>query len=83
MINELVKMISEALSHGNTAQESALEAQLHVRQKYGGERIYIASLPKQRRSVQLQRLTKCRTQIQKANALGITVRAVRKIERGR
>ena len=83
MINELVKRIAAGLSNGDTPQQAALDAELQVRAEYGGERIYIPSLPKQRRSVQLKSLTQCRTQIQKASALGITVRGVRKILRGR
>lgn len=80
MINDL---ISEIRAAGiNVPDNIALTVETKIRHVYGGERIYIASLPKQNRAVQLAKLAK-HTQIEMAHATGLTVRQVRRIQRGK
>jgi len=80
MINDLIAAIREA---GISVPEGVAQTvEAKIRKTYGGERVYIASLPKQQRAVQLAKLEKC-TQVQMALATGLTVRQVRRIRRGK
>ena len=80
MIDDLIKAFRDAGL--DVPQNVAKDVEVKIRQQYGGERVYVASLPKQRRQVQLAKLEKM-TQINMAKATGLTVRGVRKILRGR
>ena len=80
MIDDMIRALRAA---GIEVPDSAARTvEIHLRNQYGGERIYIASLPKQRRAVQLARLAQ-RTQVEMALATGLTVRQVRRIQRGK
>ena len=80
MINDLISAFRE--EGIEIPKEAATAAEVKIRQVYGGERVYVASLPKQKRAVQLAKLAK-RTQVEMALATGLTVRGVRKILRGK
>jgi hypothetical protein len=80
MINDLIRAMREA--GVNVPNDVALTVETRMRQTYGGERLYIARLPKQNRAVQLAKLER-HTQVEMALATGLTVRGVRKILRGK
>lgn len=82
MIKDMLDELERALSQGMTRDEARRVTEVAVRQKYAGERVYIAALPKQRRAVQLARLEK-RTQVQISLATGLSVRQVRRIRNGK
>ena len=80
MIDDLIQLMRDA---GIAVPDGVAQTiEVRLRQTYGGERVYVASLPKQRRAVQLAKLAK-HTQVEMALATGLTVRGVRKILRGR
>lgn len=80
MIDDLIKAFRAA---GIEVPDTvARDVEVQVRRDWGGERVYIPSLPKQRRAVQLAKLN-LRTQREMAVATGLSVRGVRKILRGR
>ncbi len=58
------------------------DVELRLRQEFGGERVYVPSLPKQGRAVQLARLER-HTQVEMATRTGLTVRQVRRHLRGK
>lgn len=80
MITDLIKLMKEAGIA--VPQDVAQTVEVKLREVYGGQRIYVTSLPKQKRAVQLAKLNKL-TQIEMARATGLTVRGVRKILRGK
>lgn len=80
MIDDLIKAFRAAGI--DVPDQVGRDVEVKLRQTYGGERIYIASLPKQRRAAQLAKLN-LRTQREMAVATGLSVRGVRKILRGR
>jgi hypothetical protein len=82
MIDTMLRELETALAQGMTRDEARLRAEVAVRREYAGERVYVAALPAQARSVQLAELGK-RRQIDLALATGLTVRRVRQIQRGR
>jgi hypothetical protein len=80
MIDEILRMLrAQGVDIPVTAKQTV---EVQFRQLHAGERIYICGYPKQQRAVQLAKLTK-HTQIQMANATGLTVRGVRRILRGK
>ncbi|HAF43423.1 MAG TPA: hypothetical protein DCK83_00375 [Gallionellaceae bacterium] len=80
MINDLIRAMREA---GVAVPDGvAMEVETKMRQAYGGERLYIARLPKQNRAVQLAKLER-HTQVEMALATGLTVRQVRRIRNGK
>lgn len=62
MIDTMLRELERALSLGMTREEARLAAEVAVRTEYAGERVYVASLPKQRRAVHMARLEKRTTQ---------------------
>jgi hypothetical protein len=80
MIDDLIRLMREA---GIAVPISVAETiEVRLRQTYGGERIYVASLPKQRRAVHLAKLTKMKL-IDMSLATGIPVRSIKRIKNGR
>ena len=80
MINDMIRAIRAA---GISLPENiAADVEVQIRAQYGGERIYIASLPKQQRAVQLAKLENM-TQQQMSISSGIPVRTIRRIRNGR
>jgi hypothetical protein len=80
MIEEILRLLREqGIAVPATARQTV---EVQFRQLHAGERVYVAALPKQQRAVQLAKLTK-HTQTQMALATGITVRQVRRIQRGK
>lgn len=71
-----------AIQHGLTIKDARIEAEIAARSTFGGERIYIASLPKQRSVVQISRMA-THTQAQMAVLTGKSIRQVRRIQRGK
>jgi hypothetical protein len=82
MIRDMLESLEKALAQGMTRDEARQAAEVAVRQKYAGERVYVAALPKQARAVQLARLEK-RTQVQMALSTGLSVRQIRRIRNGK
>lgn len=80
MIDDLIKAFRDAGIA--VPQEVARDVEVQMRRQYGGERVYVASLPKQRRQVQLAKLEKM-TQINMSVATGIPVRTIRRLRNGR
>ena len=80
MIDDLIKAFRDAGL--DVPQNIAKDAELQIRRQYGGERVYVASLPKQRRQAQLAKLEKM-TQINMSVATGIPVRTIRRLRNGR
>jgi len=83
MIRDLVRMVEQELGVVLPADAPRrLEAALC--QKYGGERLYVPKLPKLVHQVRLAGLGTATTSMAVlATELGMTVRGVRKIVRGR
>lgn len=80
IINELLAAIRAA---GVAVPDNvAREVEVHARREFGGERIYIPSLPKQARAVQIAKLNKM-DDLQVAQRTGLSIRQVRRIKRGR
>lgn len=82
ILNACLRALEAAAAHGLTGQEARRAAEVDIRRQFGGERIYIPSLPKQARAVQLARLELKSTR-DLAAASGLPVRTVRRITRGR
>ena len=80
MINDMIKMLRA--SGISVPDAAAQEVEVLIRAQYGGERIYVASLPKQQRAVQLAKLEKM-TQINMAIRTGIPIRTIRRIRNGK
>ena len=80
MIHDMIRALREAGI--DVPDEAARSVEVKIRMQYGGERIYVASLPKQARAVQLAKLER-RTQVQMAAATGLSVRQIRRIRNGR
>ena len=80
MIDDLIKAFRDAGIQ--VPQDVAKDVEVRMRRQYGGERVYVASLPKQRRQVQLAKLEKM-TQINMSVATGIPVRTIRRLRNGR
>lgn len=80
MIDDLIKAFRDAGIQ--VPQDIAKDVEVRMRRQYGGERVYVASLPKQRRQVQLAKLEKM-TQINMSVATGIPVRTIRRLRNGR
>jgi len=80
MIHDMIRALREAGI--DVPDEAARSVEVRIRMQYGGERIYVASLPKQARAVQLAKLER-RTQVQMAAATGLSVRQIRRIRNGR
>jgi len=80
LIDELFRALGAA---GVTVTDTArLDVMTHIRQEFGGERVYVPSLPKQARAVQLARLERHR-QVDVATRTGLSVRTVRRHLRGK
>lgn len=80
MILDLIRALRE--SGIDVPIDTARQVEVKIRMQYGGERVYVAGLPKQSRAVQLAKLEK-RTQIEMALATGLSVRQVRRIRNGK
>lgn len=80
MIHDLIRALRD--SGIDVPLDTARQVEVKIRMQYGGERVYVASLPKQSRAVQLAKLEK-RTQVQMALATGLSVRQIRRIRNGR
>ena len=80
MIHDLIRALRE--SGIEVPTDAARQVEVKLRMQYGGERVYISSLPKQARAVQLAKLEKC-TQLQMANITGLSVRQIRRIRNGK
>lgn len=80
MIHDLIRALRE--SGIDVPTDTARQVEVKIRMQYGGERVYVASLPKQARAVQLAKLEK-RTQVQMALVTGLSVRQVRRIRNGK
>jgi len=80
MIDDLIRAFRDAGL--DVPQNIAKDAEVQIRRQYGGERVYVASLPKQRRQVQLAKLEKM-SQIGMAKATGLNVRHVRLLLKGK
>lgn len=80
MIDDLIKLFrAEGI---DVPAEVGREVEVKIRQQYGGERVYVASLPKQRRQVQLAKLEKM-TLRKMSVATGIPVRTIKRLKNGR
>ncbi len=80
MIHDMIRALRDAgIEVPDTA---ATDVKLKLQSLYGGERVYVPSLPKARRAVQIARLEK-RTQVEMALATGLSVRQVRRIRNGK
>jgi len=82
MIRDMLEALDAALAQGMTRAEARQAAEVAVRQKYAGERVYIAALPKQRRAWQVARLN-LRTSREIAAATGLPLRTVQRLRSGR
>jgi DNA-directed RNA polymerase specialized sigma24 family protein len=82
MIRDMLESLEKALAQGMTRDEARQAAEIAVRQKYAGERVYVAALPKQRRAVQIAKLT-LRSSREIAAATGLPLRTVQRLRSGR
>lgn len=80
MIHDMIRAMREA---GVEVPDGvATNVKVKLQSLYGGERVYVPSLPKASRAVQLAKLEK-RTQVEMALATGLSVRQVRRIRNGK
>lgn len=80
MINDLIKLFrAEGIDVPDTVGRAV---EVKLRQQYGGERVYVASLPKQKRAAQLAKLEKM-TLRKMSVVTGIPVRTIQRIKNGR
>lgn len=82
ILNACLRALAEASAQGLDGPAARQAAEVAIRAEFGGERIYVPSLPKQARAVQLARLNLKSTRDLSA-ASGLPVRTVRRITRGR
>ena len=82
LIHFLAERLAQGLASGQAVGEAMRSAEVAVRAEFGGERIYVKSLPKQKRAVQLARLN-LRTTRELAVATGIPERTVRRLTTGK
>jgi DNA-directed RNA polymerase specialized sigma24 family protein len=82
IIDFLARSLMQNLASGMDESAARQAASVEVRAEFGGERVYVPSLPKQRRAVQLARL-EMRSTRELAAASGMATRTVRRITRGR
>ena len=82
ILNACLRALEAATAQGLTGQEARQAAEVAVRAEYGGERVYVPSLPKQARAAQLARLN-LKTTRELSAASGLPVRTVRRITLGR
>lgn len=80
MIHDMIRALRDA--GVDVPDGVATNVKVKLQSLYGGERVYVPSLPKARRAVQLAKLEK-RTQVEMALATGLSVRQVRRIKNGR
>ena len=80
MIHDMIRALRDA--GVDVPDTAAADVKFKLQSLYGGERVYVPSLPKARRAVQLARLEK-RTQVEMALATGLSVRQIRRIRNGR
>lgn len=80
MIHDMIRALRDA--GVDVPDGVATNVKVKLQSLYGGERVYVPSLPKARRAVQLAKLEK-RTQVEMALATGLSVRQVRRIQRGK
>lgn len=78
MIHDLIRALRE--SGIDVPTDTARQVEVKLRTQYGGERVYVAQLPKQARAVQLAKLEKL-TNRQIALATGLTIRRVQQLRR--
>jgi len=82
MLLDLSNAIAQALAAGKTPREAARIGDVLIRRKYGGERLYIAKLPRAQHAYELGALwAEAATTRQAAQALGLSERQVRRIGR--
>ena len=83
-MSEIIRKMLDELRAAGVAVEDrvALDVETALRREFGGERVYVQSLPKQRRAVQLARLGK-QTDIELALGSGLSIRHIRRIRCGR
>jgi hypothetical protein len=80
MIHDMIRALRDA---GVEVPDGvATNVKVKLQSLYGGERVYVPSLPKASRAVQLAKLEK-RTQVEMALATGLSVRQVRRIRNGK
>jgi len=82
MIRDMLDELERALAQGLTRDEARRAAEVAVRQKYAGERVYVAALPKQRRALQVARLN-LRTSREISLVSGLPLRTVQRLRSGR
>lgn len=86
MIRDMIALLREA---GVSVDESvATKVEIKLRRQYGGERVYIQSLPKQIRSATIaeaqKRLGTAAVTLKRlAQATGIPIRSVKRLRNGR
>ena len=82
LLDCLAKAMEQALADGKSVAVARMDAETVARQVFGGERVYIPGYPKKMRAVQIARIT-TRSQVQISQATGLSVRQVRRIQRGK
>ena len=82
ILNACLRALEAAVAQGLTGQEARRAAEVSVRAEFGGERIYVPSLPKQARAVQLARLNLQTTRAMSV-ASGLPLRTVQRLRSGR
>ena len=82
ILNACLRALEAAAAQGLTGDAARRAAEIDVRGQFGGERLYVPSLPKQRRAVQLARL-ELRSSRALAAASGMPLRTVQRLKSGR
>ncbi len=83
MIKDLMKILEAELGH-SLPQDLQHRAEAQLCQQYGGERVYVPKLPKLVHQVRLTQIsTSTAATAHDAARLGLSVRHVRRIQRGR
>jgi hypothetical protein len=89
-LNDMIRDLLAALRAAGVevGEQVASRVELQIRQQYGGERVYIQSLPKMRRAAQLSHAqvqlgTAARSIQRLSKATGIPARTVKRLINGR
>lgn len=84
-VDEMIREMADAFFRETgvrPTQEQQQRVEIEVRQKFAGERVYVAGHPKRIRAVQLAQLNMTRTR-DLAEATGLSPRRVRQIMKGK
>lgn len=82
LLKTMMRELQQGLRAGLPEDEAARQAEIRVRETFGGDTVYVARQPKRIRQVRVAELSTC-TQVVTAERVGISVRQIRRIKNGK